>query len=246
MSDFAIWDEAGVEVTPEDATFAVPCTTCGEWDSKHNTINLAKRCLEEGISGDFVECGVNAGGHPAMMAWTLQRYGTAADANRKVHLFDSFAGQPQAGPDDCKDYQEQLGLNVNRTKGIASGIFIAYRWQVEENMLKWHVPRDRLVYHEGWLQEVLPPLAETFPPIALLRVDVDLHDSTTPVFEYLYDKVSPGGYIISDDWGSEPLDIESVAGCRKATLDFFKRRGLPAPTVTKLPNTTTTVWWRKP
>lgn len=234
---FAIRDIHGVEVTPEDAAFAVPCVTCGEWDGKHNTINLAKRCLEDGVPGDFVECGVNAGGHPAIMGLTLLN-------GRRVHLFDSFQGQPQAGPDDCPDYQRILGMNPDRKKGIASGTFIAALWQVDSNMRNWGVPLDRLVYHEGWLQEVLPAIAATFPPIALLRVDVDLFDSTTPVYEYLYDKVSPGGYIISDDWGSSALESEPIE-CRKATLDFFDRRGLPRPTVTKLPRTSTTVWWQK-
>jgi O-methyltransferase len=95
------------------------------------------------------------------------------------------------------------------------------------------------------LQEVLPAIVDKFPTIALLRVDVDLHDSTIPVYEYLYDKVAPGGYIISDDWGSEALDSIPVNGCRKATLDFFDRRGLPHPKVTQLPRATTTVWWQK-
>ena len=239
-------DEAGIEVTAEDAAYGERVVICGEWDSKHNTVNLAKRCIEDKIPGDFVECGINAGGQPALMAYAIERYGSSYDATRLVHLFDSFEGHPQAGLGDCREYQAQLGLNLDQKKGIASGVFIATLEQVQLNMFRWNVPDRRLIYHKGWLQEVLPAIVDKFPTIALLRVDVDLHDSTIPVFEYLYDKVAPGGYIISDDWGSEALDAVPVNGPRKATLDFFDRRGLPHPKVTQLPRATSTVWWRKP
>ena len=242
---FAIRDEGGYEVTEEDAAYATGVVVCGEWPPKHNTVNLAKRCLEDGIPGDFVECGINAGGHPALMGYVLKRYGGSADVDRKVHLFDSFDGQPQASIHDCDEYQRILGVNPDHTKGVRANWFIATIEQVQHNMNNWRVPLDRLVYHKGWLQEVFPPIAESFPKIALLRVDVDLHDSTIPVFEYLYDKVSPGGYIISDDWGEYPL-TSVPAGCRKATLDFFNRRGYVHPKVTTLPRQTGTAWWRKP
>src|SRR3990167_10114724 len=196
--NIAIYDVGGSDVTDEDRDYAARIVICGEWDSKHNTVNLAKRCIADRVPGDFVECGINAGGQPALMGYAIRRYGSS---DRRVHLFDSFEGHPQAGPDDCEDYQRQLGMNPNRGTGIPSGTFIATIEQVQDNMRKWDVPLDALVYHKGWLQEVLPPIAPTFPSIALLRVDVDLHDSTTPVFEYLYEKVSPGGYVISDDWG---------------------------------------------
>ncbi len=45
---FAIRDEGGIDVTEEDAAYGALVVVCGEWDSKHNTINLAKRCLEDG------------------------------------------------------------------------------------------------------------------------------------------------------------------------------------------------------
>ena len=240
---FAIRDAGGIDVTEEDAAYGATVVVCGEWDSKHNTVNLAKRCLEDGIPGDFVECGINAGGQPALMGYTLRRYGSAADAYRKIHLFDSFEGQPQAGPDDCLDYQKILGLNEDRTKGIAANHFIATIEQVQHNMRSWNVPLDRLVYHKGWLQEVLPPLPKF--PIALLRVDVDLHDSTTPVFEYLYEMISPGGYLISDDWGQYALDAAVPLGCRKASFDVMDRRGWPRPSPTQLPRATGTAWWQK-
>lgn len=242
---FAIRDAGGIEVTPEDAAYGERVVICGEWDSKHNTVNLAKRCIEDGIPGDFVECGINAGGQPALMGYALRRYGTEVDRARKIHLFDSFEGQPQASIHDCEEYQRVHGVNPDPTKGIAANHFIATIEQVQENMRKWDVPLDQLVYHKGWVQEVIPLLAASFPAIALLRVDVDLHDSTLPIFEHLYEKVSPGGYIISDDWGQYPLDAEPQ-GCRKAALSILNHKGIKLPPVTPLPRANGTVWWQKP
>ncbi len=37
-------------------------------------------------------------------------------------------------------------------------------------------------------------------PIAVLRLDVNLYDPTMRALKSLFPKVSPGGYVIIDDW----------------------------------------------
>lgn len=224
-------------IPQEDAAWSEQIVTCGMPCGKYNSLNLAKKCIDEGIEGDFVECGVNAGGHPAIMAYVSRKYD---QGRRKTHLFDSFEGLPQAGPDDTQFDKDILGVNEDRNKGIKANRLIAELWQVELNMTRWGIDPSLLVYHKGWLQEVLPLL----PPmkIALLRVDVDLHDSTIPVFEYLYPMISSGGWIISDDWG----ETENPIPARLATLKYFEKMGLPAPTVRRMIETPGTVCWQKP
>jgi O-methyltransferase len=46
-----------------------------------------------------------------------------------------------------------------------------------------------------------------------------MYDSTMVALEALYPKVSPGGYVIVDDYGA-------VAGCRQATDEFRARHGI--------------------
>lgn len=231
-------EDKGIDVTQQDAEWAVRATVLGMEVCKHNTICLAKRAIAEGIPGDFVEAGVCGGGQPAVMAYVSEKYD---EGRRKVHLFDSFEGLPMAGPDDTPFDQETLGVNADRSHGKAAGRLVATLDQVQMNMASWGVRQDLLVYHKGWLQDVLPVDAPQMGKIAVLRVDVDLYDSTVPVFEYLYPLVSPGGYIISDDWGEA-----GAIPARLAVLKYFFDRGRPAPEVTRIPHIISTVWWRKP
>lgn len=233
-----IFDPGGIQVTQEDADFAARVVTLGIAHGKHNTINLCKRAIAENIPGDFVEAGVNAGGHPALMAYALRKYGGLP---RKVHLYDSFMGVPMCGQEDPQAWKDITGVNPDPTKGIFINRLVSTMEQVTENMRLWEADQVPLVYHAGWLQEVLPVEKNTPEKIAVLRVDVDLYDSTVPVFEYLYPRVVPGGYLISDDWG----ELEDDVPCRIAMFRYFDKLGLPRPNVIRLPGTPGTAWWRK-
>jgi hypothetical protein len=56
-------------------------------------------------------------------------------------------------------------------------------------------------------------------PLALLRLDGDMYESTMDALRHLYDRVSKGGYVIVDDY-------HVVAGCREAVDDFRAVRGI--------------------
>src|ERR1700758_5089882 len=49
--------------------------------------------------------------------------------------------------------------------------------------------------------------------LALLRLDGDMYESTMVALRSLYPKVSPGGYVIVDDYGA-------IVSCRQALTDF--------------------------
>lgn len=230
--------DPGIEVSQHDELYAHTTVACGQAVARFNTMCLAKRAIAEGIPGDFAECGVNAGAHPACMAYVSENYGKL---ERKVHLFDSFEGLPMAGPDDTEFDKQTLGMNPDRDHGKKADRLLAELWQVELNMDRWHVNKSILVYHKGWFQDVLKEVAKTLGPIAVLRVDVDLYDSSTPVYRYLYPLVSKGGYVISDDWGEA-----GATPARIATLKVLQELGYPDPEWTRIPGQVSTVWWKKP
>jgi hypothetical protein len=121
-----------------------------------------------------------------------------AKAGRRVHLFDSFAGVPPGGPND---------EGWTHPEGVSA----CSRAQVEEYMRAWKIPPKLLNYHPGLFAETVASMMQT--PIAVLRLDGDLYESTKVCLEHLYPLVSVGGWVIIDDW--------NLPGCRKAVDEYF-------------------------
>jgi O-methyltransferase/8-demethyl-8-(2,3-dimethoxy-alpha-L-rhamnosyl)tetracenomycin-C 4'-O-methyltransferase len=166
------------------------------------------------VPGDFVECGVFAGSNAAAMARAIIEDNLYPDEpltsiqhlppdwirseKRRVHLFDSFAGVPSGGPHD---------EGWTHPEGVSA----CSRAQVEEYMRAWKIPPKLLNYHPGLFAETVASMMQT--PIAVLRLDGDLYESTKVCLEHLYPLVSVGGWVIIDDW--------NLPGCRKAVDEYF-------------------------
>ena len=174
-----------------------------------HTYILAGQALA--VPGVLVECGVAHGSNAAAM---LQ---AAVDAgqDRELHLFDSYEGIPLAGPKD----ESQPGLLEliascdlpleERLK--SSGVSVSTIDQVKAHFTEWNLPLKNVHFHKGWFQHTLPD--NTLGPIAMLRLDGDLYESTKCCLDWLYKKVVPGGIVLVDDW--------NLVGARQAVFDFF-------------------------
>jgi len=74
-----------------------------------------------------------------------------------------------------------------------------------------------------------------------LRLDGDIYVSTVDALKNLYHKVSPGGYIYVDDFGS-------FSGCKAAVEEFRKQNNISEPMVPVSENADgayEAVWWQK-
>ncbi|KAI9011504.1 hypothetical protein BC832DRAFT_550878 [Gaertneriomyces semiglobifer] len=82
----------------------------------------------------------------------------------------------------------------------------------------------RLEVLKGWFSDSLPhaPIKR----ISYLRLDGDLYASTMDALTALYDKVSIGGFVYVDDYGS-------FNGCREAIYEFRTKRGIVDPLFTQ-------------
>ena len=79
----------------------------------------------------------------------------------------------------------------------------------------------------GDMQDVRQVSSATVEDLAgrpVLRLDGDYYESTRDALTSLYDKVSPGGYIIVDDYGEDRWTY-----CRKAVDEFRAERGIADP-----------------
>ncbi len=167
-----------------------------------SSYDLARLCIERGVPGDFVECGVFAGVQAAAMAKALMDLGCT---DRRVHLFDSFAGIPKAGKHD-NDLRPLVGSGGMRE---SSGVSVCPIGDVQNHMAQWGIDPSLLVWHEGWFEDTVP--AAKIDKIALLRLDGDLYESTKVCVQHLYPNLSVGGWCIVDDW--------NLDGCRAAIAE---------------------------
>jgi len=167
-----------------------------------------REVLRDGVAGDFIETGVWRGGACIFMRAALAAYG---DAARRVWVADSFEGLPKPDaryPQDAGDHhwrkKDVLGVSVER---------------VQANFMRYGLLDDRVRFLKGWFKDTLP--AAPIENLAILRVDGDMYSSTMDALSNLYAKVSPGGYVIIDDYGE-------IQTCRQAVDDFRRSEQISA------------------
>jgi hypothetical protein len=91
---------------------------------------------------------------------------------------------------------------------------------VRENFRKFDLLDEQVAFLQGWFADTLP--TAPIERLALLRLDGDMYGSTMDALMALYHKVSPGGFVIVDDYGAVPA-------CRAAVTDFRAAHGVTAP-----------------
>jgi O-methyltransferase len=161
---------------------------------------LAQAVDRDCVPGALVECGVFKGGGAAVIA-------ASAAPGREVYLFDSFEGLPPPSDKDGRIARSQYAEGwCAGTEDEVRAIF---------SRLGRLGPRLHLV--KGWFQETFPTVH--VGPIALLHVDADWYDSVRLCLERFWDDLSPGGYVVFDDYAR-------WEGCTRAVDEFLSSRGL--------------------
>lgn len=161
--------------------------------------------VENKVEGDFIETGVWRGG-ACIFAKALFNI---LDPDRRVWVADSFEGLPKPNtvlyPEDAGDdlYSlEQLRISLD---------------QVKENFKRFNLLDDKVEFLKGWFKDTLP--TAPIDKLAVLRLDGDMYESTMDGLVNLYHYLSPGGFIIIDDYGTIPA-------CKKAVHDFRDKNGI--------------------
>ncbi len=192
-------------------------------DRLNNVRDLAQAALDEAVPGDFIETGVWRGGCCILMRGILAANGAG---DRKVYVADSFQGVPPPKPDL---YPADRDDTLYRHAELAVPLDV-----VKANFDRYGLLDDQVVFVEGFFSDTLPSLQ--CGALALLRLDGDLYESTELALRHLYPKLSPGGFVIIDDFGVAP-------SCRQAVADYRAQHGIDAAihTIDR-----SGVWWRKP
>jgi O-methyltransferase len=165
-----------------------------------NLEDCLARVIADGVPGDVIETGVWRGGATIFMRGFLAAHGIT---DRIVWVADSFEGLPppslpQDAAIDVSQARKDLSVSLDRVKALFE---------------RYGLLDERVRFLKGWFKDTLPdaPIAR----LALLRLDGDLYESTMDALNALYGKVSPGGYVIVDDYFSCPPCAEAVRDYRR-------------------------------
>lgn len=170
----------------------------------NNFRTLIEQALAQGVPGDILEAGVWRGGASILARAVLAAHGAT---NRNVILADSFKGLPAPDTQYPEDADSRLHLFTELAVSQQS---------VESNFARLGLLDDQVKFVPGWFHDTMPELP--VDQIAVLRLDADMYESTMEILNSLYDRVSPGGFIIVDDYALLP--------CRLALERFFEIRGI--------------------
>lgn len=181
-----------------------------------------RRCVEtalaEDVPGDLIEAGVWRGGAGILMRGILEAYGVE---DRMVWVADSFRGLPSPDP------ERDRGVERDEMSWLAVPVE-----EVQENFQRYGLLDERVRFVEGWFRDTLPALRDV--RWSVVRIDGDLYGSTMDALVNLYDGLSPGGFLIVDDF--------FIDSCREAVEDFRRDRGIDEP-IERID--WTGVFWRK-
>jgi O-methyltransferase len=175
------------------------------------------------VAGDVVECGVWRGGSSMLSALALRQ---ERDEGRTVWLYDTFEGMTEPGERDADPSGTRMVDVWDHHRGRTGDPVFAFGAleDVQANMARTGTDLSRVRYVKGPVEETIP--GEVPERIALLRLDTDWYESTRHELEHLWDRLSPNGVLIIDDYGH-------WAGAREAVDEFFAGRD-DAPLLNRL------------
>jgi len=173
-------------------------------------LNNIQHCFEEvvknNVAGDFIETGVWRGGAVIFMRALLEHYQIKTG---QVWVADSFEGLPKP---DVEKYGAKAGTDLSKTVRLKVSLE-----EVKANFAEFNLLDERVRFLKGWFRDTLPKAP--IEKLAILRLDGDLYESTIDALNALYFRVSPGGFVIVDDYNSWP-------SCKKAVDDFRSEHGI--------------------
>lgn len=173
-------------------------------------------------AGCWLECGVYRGGTAMLLSKAMH----TQKSNTVLHLFDTFKGMPETA----------VAVDAHQKGDFADTTLEEVRARVLS------VPgtdRERVVFHPGLIPETFAN--SSISSISLAHVDVDIFQSVLDCCEFIFPRLTAGGFLVFDDYG-----FPSCPGARTAVDQFFcgkQENPIVLPTgqavVVKAPMTTT-------
>ena len=175
------------------------------WDKLRSLESALKAVERDGVPGRTVEAGVALGGSAVVIATLLP--------DRTFHGYDVFGMIPAPTEKDPPEVHERYAtIASGASQGIDGDEYYGYRQDLFEHVertLRRH-GAENFELHKGLFDETL----HIDEPVSFAHVDCDWYDPVKLCLERLWPNLSPGGFVIMDDYH----DYES---CRRATDEFL-------------------------
>ena len=139
------------------------------------------------VSGDFVECGVNAG----FMSSAMMHHLRWNQLGRRFYLIDTFSGPvlQQYSPEEAQRGRLKVAENA-----IAAGAYVTDLERVYANFAEW----PSAVVVPGVVPDVLSTLK--MGPVAFLHLDMNCAYPERAAFEFFWNRLEPGAIVLLDDY----------------------------------------------
>jgi len=148
--------------------------------------------LTVAVAGDTAECCVFQGAGSYLICLANQQ----SSLYKSHHVFDSFEGLSQPRDVDgrhWKQYDLACGLQA-----------------VQANLRQF----ADVQCHKGWIPERFDEVSSR--QFSFLHIDVDLYEPTLESIRFFYERMTPGGIILCDDYG-----FSTCPGATKALDEFL-------------------------
>ncbi len=169
----------------------------------------AREVQRRGVPGDVVEAGVALGGSAIALADRLT-------PERAFDGYDVFGTIPPPSERDGADAHERYDVIASGgSTGIGGDPYYGYVDDLYERVVasfRAHgvEPGERVRLHRGLFEDTLHPGGA----LALVHIDSDWYDPVRLCLERTYPHLSPGGFVVLDDY-------HDYEGCRTATDEFL-------------------------
>lgn len=168
------------------------------------------------VDGDVAEFGTMSGTTASFMAHEIAMFNKLGYQHKKLYLFDSFEGLPEAeATPDKESPQVKSGVwGAGTCYGIS-------KEKLRKKCVK-HLPNDNVVIYDGWFKDTLHKLPEE-ARFSMLHIDCDLYQSTIEVLDYLFEHkhIEEGTTIFFDDYNCNKASPE--LGERKAWTETVEK-----------------------
>ncbi|QVQ51834.1 TylF/MycF family methyltransferase [Spiractinospora alimapuensis] len=188
-----------------------------------NLRRCVERVLADDVPGDLIETGVWRGGATIFMRAILKAHDVD---DRRVWVADSFAGVPEPDP---------AAFPVDRIipMHVINDVLAVSEEEVRENFRRYDLLDDQVRLLSGYFRDTLP--GAPIERLSVMRLDGDMYQSTFEALTHLYPRLSPGGYVIVDDY-------HALLPCRMAVHEYREAHGV-TETIEEIDGTA--VYWRR-